>query len=773
MLTLMLCVSTAHATDMPELPTSVQIQKNNDLSASFISNLFGPSWKEIAGNAAADDMGGMGRYHGILIGLLGMMNLAAMTFVSAAIIYYWGIFAVTTAHEGKSIGGSMYNSLWVPVRHAFSFSLTIPVLNGLSVLQVVILSLVSLSINFANEAWDWAGEYIVQNSQAGIIDNSSPLIEDESLMMIQPLFQAAVIAEFVEVSDYDDHGRTPFNDKIKQQALPAVPDLYNLRDYKSVEVINGRFVIEREPLAGAITLYVMPGRGMPLGQLGKVTINTVTRSFKDGKIQPLGATGRAMEQIAEARVQAIIKVTDELRIAAKRYLQINEWFPQNAGPFNYKNGLQIAREYRKMINETTAAQAEIIKNSNDTKGLLESALDNKNGKSELGWMSAGLFSGALAQRQREIDEAVYGGSASFEYPDSDFPDQGLLGDMSRFFGSNNTAIHLTHAQKTMFGAAPAWATANLLGGRVYSHTDAQGDGPGIINRFLAATFMGGTGTEGLVATTLSKFRAYDPIVVLTDFGDRMWTLAGWLAGASVVSSLAGVGSGVTFSAWLGAFSVAVTLKVVAPWAVISIWLYALLHWIIRILEAMVAGPFWAAQHMLPEGNGFAGTHARKGYALMVDILIRPFLLVFGACVSVAVWLGAGQIFSALFSRWLNSFSTYSGGGLIIEIILVTVLMLYFFYLYTKLFVLMISTLPDRIPAWLSSVGGIGGEESSGMAAFAASGIAVAKGSSMIGQAAGSAAGAAGNVGHGLYDRIRGKQQKGDSADLPSSITAKE
>ena len=762
--------------DSPELPTTIQITKDNDVSASFLSNLIGPSWQEIAGGAAVDDLGGMGRYHGLLIGFLGLFNMAAMTFVSAAILYYWGVFAVTTAHEGKSIGGSVYNSLWVPVRHAVSFSFTVPVLNGLSLLQVAILGCVSLSINFANSAWDWAGQYIVQNSQSGIIDNSPPLIEDESLTLIQPLFQAVTISEFLRQRADGDFPH--INQQIKARPLPArvayTDGGWDERGFKSVEIArDSRWVIVREPLAGALTVYPMPGRGMPLGQLGAVTISAPVQTHDVGVVRPLSATGRAMQQIAEARAVAVMDAGDDLRQAAKAYLWTHQLLNDYQGPQpQYKPGTQIAREYRQKINLKTMSQAEIIKEGSDTRSLLESAVDSKDGKARLGWASAGLFSTALAQRQREIDELVYGGSARFEFSDLDFPDQGLIGDMQRFFGSGNTALVLDYGDKLALNAAANWAANVLMEGRVYSSRDKTGDGPGIINKTLAATFVGGTGADGLVATTLSKLRSHDPIVVLSDFGSRAWTAAAWLAGASMAAGFAGVNTAAVAGGMLALFAVGLTLKIVAPLTPVSIWLYALLHWIIRVLEALIAAPFWAVTHMMPEGHGFAGNAARKGYTLLLDILARPVLLVAGACASIAIWLGAAQTFSMLFARWLNSYAGYAGAGLITELAAVAVLLIFFFYLYTKLFVLMVSTLPDRLMNWIGGPsGGFGGEEASGTAPLMASGAAAAKGGAMLGSAIGGTAGAA----NSLYDRLWKKKDDKDEpkADLPNQIAPKD
>lgn len=356
------CAAPALAADgIPELPGSVEISKDNDISASFLSNLLGPSWRIVAGDAAADSLGGMGRYHGILVGLLGMVNLAAMTFISVTVLYHWGIFAVSSAHEGRP-GGCSHHSLWTPVRQAVAFGLAVPVLNGLSLLQVVILACVSFSINFANLAWDWSGRYIVENSSYGIIDNSPPLIEDESLTLIQPLFQAVTVSELLRQRAFEDEGDyAHINQKITPQPFPG--RVTNPADYKSVEIVReNKWVIVREPLAGAITIYPMPGRGMPLGQLGTITVNSLVYAHKDGQLLEPTPIGQALQEIAETRAQSIMDAGDELRKASRYYLNEHQLMLAKFGKdFSHKSGAEIAREYRLKVTNSMTEQVQIVK----------------------------------------------------------------------------------------------------------------------------------------------------------------------------------------------------------------------------------------------------------------------------------------------------------------------------------------------------------------------------------------------------------------------------
>lgn len=766
----------AELSNGPELPTSIQVTKDNDASAALMSRLFGTSWHSISGGAAADDSGGSGRFAGLIVGMIGLMNLAAMFFVSVAVLYQWAIFSVNTAHEGKKLGGGMYNSLWIPVRQAFAFSLTVPVLNGLSLLNIVLLAAVSLSINLANAAWDWGGSYIISHSQEGIVDNSPPLIEDESLNLIQPLFQAVTISEAIKINRHDPNDTDHVNTTIKAQALPE--RVTNPAQYKSVELVGDRYIIVREPLAGCITVYVMPAAGMPLGQLGSVIINAPIQKHEKGKLVPMSGTGEAMQAVAEARVQAVIRMADDLRLCARDFFVIRGWFSRQDIPPAPKDGLRIAREYWDYISEQTAQYVEIIKQGTNAKSLLEKALDNRNGKSELGWVSAGLFSVTLAQAQKQVDEVVYGGAAGFRYPDTDLPDQGLIGDISRFFSSKNTVTRLNGWQLEAIRIAPRYAATELTGGRIFSSVTEEGDGAGLVNKALAVLFLDSTGSDGILATTISKFRSVDPIVNITDFGRKFYTLAGWLAVASVGGSVASfipyigdklnavINSPVITGGMMVSWSIGVTLYIVAPLTVISIWLYAILHWALRVVEASIAAPLWAASHLAPEGNGFAGSHARKGYILALDLFLRPTLLVIGACFATAIWLAIGWLFALIFSKWLNGFVGFYGGGLITELTISAIILIFFYYLYTKVFVALISTLPDRLMNWLGTpgAGGLGGEEGSGMTPLGAGGAAAAKGGSMAGQALSSFSQLSGK---GNEKKDRNPKPKGDG---PANIT---
>jgi conjugal transfer/type IV secretion protein DotA/TraY len=72
-------------------------------------------------------------------------------------------------------------------------------------------------------------------------------------------------------------------------------------------------------------------------------------------------------------------------------------------------------------------------------------------------------------------------------------------------------------------------------------------------------------------------------------------------------------------------------------------MFGVLGWMIMIVESLIAAPVWAASHVIPEGEGFAGNAARQGWMLLLNILFRPILLVLGLFFSMLMMYFISQL----------------------------------------------------------------------------------------------------------------------------------
>ncbi len=316
----MLCASVAHANQnvgTVDLPATAQITKDNDVSAGMLSKLLGTEWQAIAGGKAADSLGGAGKWAGVFTLFLNILNLGSLLFVSMIVMYEWSVATVVTAHEGREIGGRMFSSLWTPVRHAFAFSLAVPITgSGLSLLQVIVIASVSMSINLANNAWDALGGYLVNHAQSGVVDNVPPFLEEESLTLIRPMFKSVVAQEITHFLDSDSVV------KVREQNFPANTSNSRLKYIQVTSAKNNKYTIIWEPLAGKISIYPTGTRYMPLGTLGAVVVPApvMKKAGADIENKDDKAQYTAMLAVAKARATAVVELWEGLRAWAQFYL---------------------------------------------------------------------------------------------------------------------------------------------------------------------------------------------------------------------------------------------------------------------------------------------------------------------------------------------------------------------------------------------------------------------------------------------------------------------
>jgi len=146
---------------------------------------------------------------------------------------------------------------------------------------------------------------------------------------------------------------------------------------------------------------------------------------------------------------------------------------------------------------------------------------------------------------------------------------------------------------------------------------------------------------------------------------------------------------------------------------------AIIGWLILIIESVVAAPVWAAAHAMPEGEGIAGQHGRTGYMMLLNVLLRPALMVFGFMIAMALvgatsMLAAYMLQQGIMSAAMNDTGLGGWGGpfalvmsFVSSIVIITVTMVTVVH---KTFTL-ITWLPEKVMTWAGSGASSLGEES--------------------------------------------------------------
>lgn len=208
----------------------------------------------------------------------------------------------------------------------------------------------------------------------------------------------------------------------------------------------------------------------------------------------------------------------------------------------------------------------------------------------------------------------------------------------------------------------------------------------------------------------------DPMNAVVLFGIQLTTLA-------TVTTVAIVGFGATpfiggaattlgtiiGPALLALMALGSTMSFVLPLMPSIIWVLAILSFIIVIIEAIFAAPLWAIAHLSMGGQGFVSAHARRGYVLLLSLLLTPVLMVFGLVVGMIIFRIAGNLLNAgmyyaltasqslVADSWV-SFAWYAG------ILVVGIFMVFVYIAIIELSFSLIAGFPGRVFRWFEEIG---------------------------------------------------------------------
>lgn len=145
------------------------------------------------------------------------------------------------------------------------------------------------------------------------------------------------------------------------------------------------------------------------------------------------------------------------------------------------------------------------------------------------------------------------------------------------------------------------------------------------------------------------------------------------------------------------------LSYVFPFVPFLIWVGAITGYFLLVVEAILAAPLWAMVHLSPKGDDLVGSGS-QGYKLVLSLLLRPVLMVFGLIAALTMTQIFGNLLNQLFAGVF--IMSQSDSGLLIKVFgyLVAAPIMYGAMMYSfmnKMFSI-ITHLPDNLLGWISS-----------------------------------------------------------------------
>ncbi len=179
------------------------------------------------------------------------------------------------------------------------------------------------------------------------------------------------------------------------------------------------------------------------------------------------------------------------------------------------------------------------------------------------------------------------------------------------------------------------------------------------------------GAEGLF--NLRENTEVNPMSRLAALGRGIMEKSISLLGASIV--LSGIGglsgalddnfakgfdtlSGVVSSMGMSGLTVGFILYYIIPLMPFLYFFFAVVRWVKTIFEAMVGVPLWALAHLKIDGEGIPAQAAANGYYLLLEIMLRPILTVFGLLVAFSAFATLVYVLDMIFTLVVHNVGGY-------------------------------------------------------------------------------------------------------------------
>lgn len=682
-----------------------------DLSVQVLTALLGRGWNELS---SLSQPGSDAVMDNLLFTLFNVLNCCC------AIVVAW-LFILTTlsatlgaAQDGQGIAGRRYSSAWIPLRYSFAMGAITPVFSGLNAMQVLMLSCISLSVQFADTMWQQGLEHI--SATGSVLSRSQPVVAASAGQVLPVLMEHHVLQKYFRESECC--------------AMASDSRRYEADWSQNSYVIR----FELPPVLNCPNLRGDDGSGLTLnpslsfGDLGAITVSTPVQAASEALARVL-RPGGSLYEAAGRSVEAALQAPDEDRFRAADMAALARLYQDSVSAALKSASTQVLEEKRELLTS-----------------FGEQAATG-------GWWMAGSYYWTLAKMAADSVEAMQDRTTAQPVnlqALSDFmnPDLERMLKLARELGSRAGSL----ASEGSGTVNPVTGSTLVAGSG--EREEAVDHNDGSVTTLLAGFFSGashaisefaldeadvgssliaGLGGHDLVFNVVKAARTLMNVCencVISYMSLKLFAHSlGVLVKNPVTGGIAGAAEGVLDLVGKVALAIAAPLWLVCwfyaymlPMLPFLAWFVAIIGWLVLCLEAVAACPLWLVAHCMPEGDGFAGLSARAGYALFLSVLLRPLLLVlaFFMCMIVLSVSGSfmGTLLVPFFDVQGGAFATggfgTSGFGITASISTVLLVGLVCGIGTWKLFTL-ITVIPDRIIRWagqlVASLGDFNAERS--------------------------------------------------------------
>ena len=575
-----------------DIPATSEVILQTDSSKQFLDTFIGQGWDKWG-----EGLGGSNAAE-LMLQLFSAFNMVALACVSALFIWVMAIAVAGTAHEGTPFG-KRFSSLWMPLRFVGAMGALAPIFKGLSLFQIAILACIGFSVNLGNYVWELGADYFVEHG--GQISVQAP---DQNVTQYSAIANGSL--ESLTLQYY-------LNERRGLSVSPGGEWSYSGNWFQS----GGEYRFNFN------------------GNLGSITVDCVDEgdALCRGKVNAVGTAISELSPLASQLANPDTPASDiDPQSLAKAANSINQTILNDLKSYAQNGQLQTKlNEF-----EQTAKQ--------------------------YGWFMAGSSYWSIAWINQEVRDAMYSG---ITYNAPEYTKSELVGMTHGLQDFEAIQERVANYIKTGYGARRG-ITDETSDPAATDESRALGDMGNWLRHTINKLVAG-----NILPIAIESMSSQDPIMAVSNVGDYLigsaWGLATALGVVDIAHSMGKaipfIGkaipnldkyiSFILFAVFLPLLLYGLALAYYLPAIPFIRWISALIGWIILVVEALVAAPLWLCAHALPDGDGAAGQHGKRGYFLMLGIFLRPPLMVTGFFAAVILMNVLGRILGASFEMFVG------------------------------------------------------------------------------------------------------------------------
>lgn len=613
----------------------------------------------------------------------------AVLFIGGILLAY-GILAGTmqTAHDGEMLG-KKWSSMWVPLRTSLGVGMIIPAGQGYCAVQYLVMWLIVQGVGIADVTWNAYLSGITNPNTGFAVSKYIPGVSD----MASNLLAVEVCEETWnnEKKKCEDQERS--NTDGNNGGTVCLGDIGLTSNTANISSFSSQKTFDNLTWAG----QQEPGLPATLVACGSVEFKTGsgTNPVSDMISTPLksldntGVANPAQEgsnqtvaQIEQSHKAAFDKLRSSIREIAKNISTLND------GVSDYAKFAQAVDQYKTDVYQSAISSSSAIAGGGQS---IQAIAAND------GWLMAGAWYMKLMQMSNRVNEAMHA-TPVVKYSRN-------VGTWEQTFSTNidsrTQQFLLSVKESTPEGFSGSDISNKFDSGLENGITKAENKLSNTVafQRFIAMLKTPG-GISDMWTTSSSNLNLTEtsPVMVVKLMGDKILISA--LEAAQRILSSDTKGDFFQGAVAFSLLGFGMTAAYVTPMLPYILWIAGVLGWTVMVIESIIAAPLWAIMHVHPDGEGLTG-RGGSGYALVLTVVLRPTLMIFGLIAAMAVMYPIGymvtQTFASIFQMSVSGSSSSMG--------LITALAGAFIYvgvmmtLVNKIFSL-IHILPDQIIRWV-------------------------------------------------------------------------